>query len=76
MQPTSRLDDQVADGGAAVFGVYVDDKLAWKSEYDPRRHGASFRHVDVEGAKRLSLIVEFGDQGDELDRANWLDAHW
>ena len=30
--------------------------------------------IDVSGAKRLSLIVEFGDRGDELDRANWLDA--
>jgi hypothetical protein len=68
------LDDQVGEHGAATFGVYIDDKLAWRSEMI---HGGAAPvpvDVDVTGGKRLSLIVEFGDRGDELDRANWLDA--
>ncbi len=68
------LDDQVGDGGACVFGVYVDDKLAWKSDMIRGGMQPVPVEVDVEGAKRLSLIVEFGERGDELDRANWLDA--
>jgi hypothetical protein len=28
----------------------------------------------VQGGKRLSLIVDFGERGDELDHADWLDA--
>jgi hypothetical protein len=68
------LDDHVGRGGAAAFAVYVDDKLAWKS--DCLRGGMPPVPVKVEvaGAKRLSLIVEFADRGDELDRADWLDA--
>ncbi|HEY4309881.1 MAG TPA: NPCBM/NEW2 domain-containing protein [Pirellulales bacterium] len=68
------LDDQVGDGGAVVFGVYVDDKLAWKSDVIRGGMRPQPVSVDVSGAKRLSLIVEFGERGDELDRANWLDA--
>jgi hypothetical protein len=30
--------------------------------------------VDMAGAKRLVLIVEFADRGDQLDHADWLDA--
>jgi hypothetical protein len=68
------LDDQVAKRGAAVFGLFVDDKLAWKSEMIRGGIAPVPVDIDVTGAKRLSLIVEFGDRGDELDRANWLDA--
>ena len=57
-----------------MFGVYVDDRLAWKSDMIRGRMQPVSVDIDVEGAKRLSLIVEFGERGDELDRANWLDA--
>jgi len=30
--------------------------------------------VDLEGVKRLDLIVDFADRADELDRADWLRA--
>jgi len=68
------LDDQVRAGGAATFAVYLDDKLAWKS--DVIRGGMPPVPVKVEtgSAKRLSLIVEFAEQGDELDHADWLNA--
>jgi len=73
-EAAAALDDHVGSGGAAVFAVYVDDKLAWKSEC--LRGGTALIpvKVDVAGAKRLSLIVEFAERGDELDRADWLDA--
>ena len=30
--------------------------------------------VDVSGVKRLRLVVDFADRGDELDYADWLEA--
>jgi hypothetical protein len=30
--------------------------------------------ADLKGAKRISLLVDFADRGDELDHADWLDA--
>jgi hypothetical protein len=68
------LDDQVNGGGAAIFAVYVDDKLAWKSKVVRGNMEPIPVQVDTAGAKRLSLLVEFAERGDELDRANWLDA--
>jgi hypothetical protein len=68
------LDDQVGGAGSAIFSVYVDDRLAFKS--DVIRGGAKPTpiKVDTTGGKRLSLMVEFADRGDEQDHANWLDA--
>ena len=68
------LDDQVGAAGSVIFSVYVDDRLAFKS--DVIRGGAAPTHikVDTTGGKRLSLIVEFADRGDEQDHADWLDA--
>jgi hypothetical protein len=30
--------------------------------------------VDVRGAKKLELMVDYADRGDVLDHADWLDA--
>ena len=30
--------------------------------------------VDLAGAKRLELVVDYGERGDVLDHADWLDA--
>jgi len=30
--------------------------------------------VDLAGAKRLDLVIDFADRADELDHADWLDA--
>ncbi len=68
------IDEVAGDRGSAVFAVYADDKLAFKSNVI--RGGAAPLpvKVDIAGAKRVSLIVEYADRGDELDRANWLYA--
>lgn len=68
------LDDHVGRGGAAVAAVYVDGKLAWKSECLRGGMPPVPVHVETRGGKLLSLIVEFAERGDELDRVNWLDA--
>ena len=68
------LDDQVGTGGSVICAVYVDDKLAWKSEVIRGGAAPVPVKVDLSGAKRLSLIVEFAERGDELDRVDWLNA--
>jgi hypothetical protein len=30
--------------------------------------------VDLAGAQGITLTVDYADRGDELDRADWLDA--
>ena len=68
------LDDQVGRAGSAIFSVYVDDRLAFKSEVIRGGAAPTPVKVDTTGGKRLSLMVEFADRGDEQDHANWLDA--
>lgn len=68
------LDDQVGAAGSAIFSVYIDDRLAFKSDVIRGGAAATPVKVDTTGGKRLSLMVEFADRGDEQDHANWLDA--
>jgi hypothetical protein len=44
-----------------------DEELTSKSKPLPIR-------LDVQGAKELTLVVEFGKRGDVLGRVNWVDA--
>jgi hypothetical protein len=68
------VDDETQGRGSVVFRVFVDEREAYKSP--PIRGGMppTPLSVDVRGGKRLSLIVDFGERGDELDHADWLDA--
>ena len=73
------IDDATGGRGAAVFRVYIDDGSGkWQLKYDSPivRGGAAPMPiaVDLQGAKRLSLLVDFGDKGDELAHADWLGA--
>ncbi len=71
--------DDAAAGGSVVFRVFVDDGSgAWQAKYtsDIVRGGQSpsLIAVDLAGAKRISLLVEFADRGDQRDYADWLGA--
>jgi hypothetical protein len=71
--------DDVADGrGSVTFGVYLlrDGKLteAYKSEIVRGGEAPRAVSVDVSGADALTLVVDYADRGDEMDRADWLDA--
>lgn len=68
------VDDVAGTGGSVVFRVVVDGIS--RAETGPVRGGEPPRHlaVDVTGADRLDLIVEFGERADELDYADWLNA--
>lgn len=74
-QSTIGIDDAASGGGAAVFGVELDQRRVYTSplltgESDPVEVGP----LDVRGAVELTLVVEYGESGDVLDYADWVDA--
>lgn len=73
------IDQSSGKRGSVVFRVFVsDDGQAWKEGYrsDVVVGGELPRpvKVNVASAKRLALVVDFADRGDQLDRANWIGA--
>ena len=73
------IDDSAHERGSVIFKIFADDgSRRWQPKYtSPVIRGGMPPvpvNVDVAGAKRLSLLVEFADRGDELDHANWLQA--
>jgi NPCBM/NEW2 domain len=73
------IDDQTAGRGSALFRVYADDGSGqWQLKYEgPIVRGGAAPvpiSVDLAGVKRLSLLVDFADHGDEQAHADWLNA--
>ena len=68
------IDDLSQGAGSVVFRVLVDGQS--RSVVGPVRGTDSPRpvRVDVRGAERIDLVVEFGERADELDYADWLNA--
>ena len=73
------IDDEAGQGGSVVFRVFVDDG---SGTWQERATSETIRggeppvpiSVDLAGAKRISLLVDYADRGDELDHADWLNA--
>jgi hypothetical protein len=73
------IDDSTSGRGSVSCRVFIDDGSGnWQNKYESPviRGGAKPLAVDVDiaGAKRISLLVDFADGGDELDHVDWLDA--
>ncbi len=68
------LDDEIGDGGSAMFRVYVDGNLLFES---PKQNGQSIKqlmNINIKGAKELKLVlVDCGD-GNTNDHGDWVDA--
>ncbi len=73
------IDDAAQERGSVLFRVFVDDGSgAWQEKAtsaivrggDPPQSLSA----DLTGAKRIGLLVDFADRGDELDHADWLNA--
>jgi hypothetical protein len=74
LQAELAVDCSAGARGSVQFRVYVDRELKYTSE--TLRGGAAPvpLRLDLPGAKRLDLIVDFADQAHVLDHADWLDA--
>ena len=70
------VDDEVLSktGGSAQFMVVADGKPVWKSEVLKAGKPAVAVHLDVQGAKMLSLRVLDGGDGADDDHADWVQA--
>jgi hypothetical protein len=73
------LDETAGLRGSVIYKVLLQDAAgAWQPAYEsPVVRGGQQPvpiSIDLKGASRLALIVEFADRGDELDHANWLGA--
>ncbi|MFQ5734616.1 MAG: NPCBM/NEW2 domain-containing protein [Planctomycetaceae bacterium] len=69
------IDDAARGRGDAVFAVEVDGKRVFESKaLTGKDQPVSVGPISLSGAKRLTLIVDFGPFGDILDYADWCDA--
>lgn len=68
------VDDETAGRGSVRFRVFVDGSVKHTSPTMPGREPPVPVSVDLSGAKRLDLVVDFADRADQQDHADWLDA--
>lgn len=68
------VDDETDGGGSVRFRVYADGQSRYAGPIVRGGQPPVPVSVDIEGVKRLDLIVDFADRADELDRADWLRA--
>ena len=68
------IDDTAGGGGDVVFRVLVDGRPVWSS--GPVQGGQrpqTVGPVDLAGAEKLMLVVDYGRRADVGDHAVWLD---
>ena len=75
------IDDQAGQSGSVVFRVFLNrQEGGWQAMFRSEllRGGQTSVpfSVDVTNARGVLLVVEFADQGDVLDYANWLNIHF
>jgi hypothetical protein len=73
------IDDATRGKGSVACRVFIDDGSGdWQLKFESSviRGGQQPAPVEVNvaGAKRISLLVEFADRGDEQDHVDWLNA--
>lgn len=69
------MDDEVTDNqSAAEFVVIGDGKRLWTSGVMRLKTPAKTCFVQLDGVKKLELLVEDGGNGNYYDHADWADA--
>lgn len=69
------LDDTAVGDGTASCAVEVDGRRVFEQPSLSRSQGPTrLPMIDVTGAKRLTLSVDFGELGDSQDHVDWCDA--
>jgi hypothetical protein len=68
------VDDETEGGGSVRFRVFVDGQVRYASPVVRGGQTPAPVSIDLAGAKRLDLVVDFADRADELDHADWLNA--
>lgn len=73
-QATIGIDDEVGKKGSVVFCVLGDGKELYRSAEIVGGAEPALLDVPVKGVKRLTLLVEFGQDFHIADHADWADA--
>jgi len=68
------IDDETRGLGSARFRVFVDGVEKFTSQTIRGGDKPVPMTVAIDGAKRLDLVVDFADRGDQGDHADWLNA--
>ena len=68
------VDDSTAGQGSVQFRVLVDGNEKFASPILRGGNPPVHVTVDLTGAKKLELLVDYADRADVLDHADWLDA--
>ena len=72
---TVGVDDCANGAGSVRFAVELDGQRTWTSdEITGRSAPLDIPPVAIRGAKRLTLLVEFGQKADVSDYADWCNA--
>jgi hypothetical protein len=68
------IDDSVRPRGNVIFSLAADGAVVWTSGPISGRDASRAMSLPVNGFESLSLIVEYGDDLDISDHADWADA--
>ncbi len=68
------IDDDSGPYADVTAVILVDGKRRWFEEHVRRGTLLGPVRLDVRNAKRIELVVDFGDNGDLQDRFNWVNA--
>lgn len=69
------IDDSAGGQGSVRFAIELDGRRVWESpEVTGKTPALEVRPLAIDGAKKLTLIVDFGANADVADYANWCDA--
>jgi hypothetical protein len=68
------IDDSTAGRGSVGFRVFVDGQVKYSNPAVRGGMSPQSISVDLTGAKQLDLVVDYGEAGDVLDHADWLNA--
>jgi hypothetical protein len=68
------IDDCTGGGGSVRFRVFLDGREKFTSETIRGGQPPVPLSVDLSGAERLDLVVDYAEKTDVLDHADWLQA--
>jgi endo-alpha-N-acetylgalactosaminidase len=68
------IDDSTGGRGSVQFRVLVDGQEKYASPIVRGGDAPLPVSVDITGAQKLELVVDYADRADVLDHADWLNA--
>ena len=67
------IDDLVRPGGSAEVSILADDRLLFQ-ETITGKDAPKPLSLDISGARRLTILVDFGEEGNLSDHAAFANA--